>query len=184
MDEDSVGELLHAAAKGDQLAWDRIVGRYTGYLWAVTRSFRLDTAQAADVVQTTWLRLVEHLDDIAEPEHLGAWLGTTTRRECLRLLRRERREHLVDTDAMNDLVDPVAAPVDASLLLAEQAATLEAAFAQLGQRCQQLLRLSMLVRALSYEEMSAALDMPIGSIGPTRGRCLQRLRRLLAGVDV
>src|SRR5215207_10359605 len=87
-----VEELVRRARQGDQLAWDHIVARYSGLLWAVTRSYRLARAQADDVVQTCWLRLVEHLDRIRDPEHLGAWLATTARRESLRVVRAAVRE--------------------------------------------------------------------------------------------
>src|SRR3954469_16344974 len=83
--------IVTAAARGDQQAWDQIVERYSGLLWAVARAHRLSTVDAADVVQTTWLRLIEHLPEIRNREGIGSWLATPARHECLRLLRRGAR---------------------------------------------------------------------------------------------
>src|SRR6266568_5015213 len=110
--------LLAQAAGGDQRAWDALVEQHSRLLWAVARSYRLDPADAADVVQTAWLRLVEHLDRIEEPARLVGWLVTTTRRECLRVLRRAGRERLVAADdgGALDVVDEGAEPLDATLI--------------------------------------------------------------------
>ncbi|HEV2753269.1 MAG TPA: sigma-70 family RNA polymerase sigma factor, partial [Solirubrobacteraceae bacterium] len=145
-----------------------------GLVWAVTRAHRLGDADAADVAQTTWLRLVEHLDRLDDPARVGAWLATTARRECLRVLR--RCAQLVPH--CDDLPEPAddAAAHDSALLAQERDAALWAAFAGLGDRDRSLLRMLMADPAPSYEEIGAALGMPIGSIGPTRARALQRLR--------
>jgi RNA polymerase sigma factor (sigma-70 family) len=172
-------DLLAAAAAGDQAAWDALVARYTGLLWSVARGFRLSGADAGDAVQTTWLRLVEHLDRIEDPDRLPAWLATTVRRECLRLLRKGRREQPVsDDDGLPDVPDD-SPPVDDALLLAERDAALWRAFDRMPDRCRTLLRVLMASPPPSYAEVSAALDLPIGSIGPTRQRCLSRLRALV-----
>ena len=170
--------LVAAAAGGDAVAWETLVERYSGLMWSVARSFRLGTADAADAVQTSWLRLLEHLDRIEDPERLPAWLATTTRRECLRLLRRGRREAPADEEGVADMPDD-AAPLDAALLLEERDAALWRAFERISYRCQGLLRVLMASPPPSYLEVSAALDMPIGSIGPTRQRCLEQLRRVV-----
>ncbi|MGI5151867.1 RNA polymerase sigma factor [Plantactinospora sp. CA-294935] len=171
-------EVLAAARTGDQRAWDAIVDRYTGLLWSVARSFRLDAADAADVVQLTWLRLVEHLDDVVDPDRLGAWLATTVRRECLQLLRRRRERPAAVDDWLASVPDP-GPPVDARMLRVERDAGLWRALHTLSGRCQQLLRVLMAVPPPSYADVSAALDMPIGGIGPARQRCLAALRRAL-----
>jgi RNA polymerase sigma factor (sigma-70 family) len=166
--------LVRAAAAGDQAAWNAIVDRFSGLVWATARAHRLPRDEAADVAQTTWLRLVENLDRIREPERIGAWLATTARRESLRALRRGAREQPTDE------VDLLEAPADdelEGLLLPERDAALWRAFATLSERCRTLLRLLMSDAEPSYEEVSAALDMPVGAIGPTRMRCLERLRR-------
>lgn len=174
--------LLKRAGAGDQAAWDEIVARHTNLLWAVARSHRLDPADAADAVQTTWLRLLEHIDRINDPTRLAGWLVTTVRRECLRILRRSGRERPGDETPV-ELPDN-ADPVDSRLLLAERDAALWDAFMQIPPRCQRLLRVLMVSPPPSYDEVSAALDMPIGSIGPTRRRCLDRLRKLLDGMGL
>jgi RNA polymerase sigma factor (sigma-70 family) len=150
-----------------------LVERYTSLLWSVARSYRLPETDAADVVQTTWLRLVEHLDRIADPDRLPGWLVTTVRRECMRLVRRAGRETYA---ALADVPDDAPA-VDAALLRDERDAALWRAFAQLGDFCRQLLRVLMADPPPAYAEVSAALDIPVGSIGPTRARCLAKLRR-------
>lgn len=178
--DDDTATLLARARTGDQAAWDALVTQHTGLLWSVARAFRLDTASAGDAIQTTWLRLVEHLDRIQDPERLGGWLATTVRRECLQQLRRGTRERLApSSDVGLDAIDEEAEPLDAKLLADERDAALWVAFRRIPDRCQRLLRVLMASPAPSYEQVSAALDMPIGSIGPTRARCLSRLRALL-----
>jgi RNA polymerase sigma factor (sigma-70 family) len=175
-----ITRIVSAAANGDQRAWDEIVERYSGLLWAVARAHRLSAADGADVVQTTWLRLIEHLPQIRNREGIGSWLATTARRECLRLLRSGAR--CQPTEEMQLVVDAGAdhAELDSALLTAERDAELWAAFGRLPARDQALLRLLAVDPPPSYQEISAALDMPIGSIGPTRARSLERLRRELA----
>jgi RNA polymerase sigma factor (sigma-70 family) len=176
--------LLAQAAGGDQRAWDALVAQHGRLLWAVARSYRLDQADAADVVQTAWLRLVEHLDRIEDPSRLVGWLVTTTRRECLRVLRRSGRERLVSADEWAaDVADDALLPLDAGLISDERNAELWGAFSRLPERCQRLLRIAVAMPK-SYDEVSAALDMPVGSIGPTRARCLTRLRVLLEGTGL
>lgn len=174
-----VRSLLAAAADGDQVAWSRIVERYSSLVWSVARGFRLDTADAGDAVQLTWLRLVENLESIKDPERLPAWLATTVRRECLQLIRRGARLRPVSDLDLPGLADPAPA-ADDGLLRRERDLALWRIFAKLGEKCQQLLRVLMAAPAPAYTEVAAALDMPIGSIGPTRQRCLAQLRELVA----
>jgi RNA polymerase sigma factor (sigma-70 family) len=179
-DPADVAELLRRAEKGDDLAWNTIVERYTSLLWSVARGHRLNAADAADVVQTTWLRLVEHLNAIREPDRLTSWLVTTARRESLRVAGLARREDLGGVDQLTGtLPDDREPPVDEGLLLSERDAMLWQCFGQLSERCQVILRTLMASPAPSYAQVSAALDVPVGSIGPTRGRCLDRLRELV-----
>ena len=98
MEAAEVTVLVHRAAEGDPAAWNAIVDEYAGLLWSVTRGFRLNEAQAADAVQTTWLRLVEHVADLREPAHVAGWLKTTAHRVCLQVIRQGGREQLVDWD--------------------------------------------------------------------------------------
>lgn len=182
----SNADLLARAAAGERAAWESLVGRYENLLWSVGRAHRLGTADAGDVVQTTWLRLLENLGRIQDPDRLAGWLVTTARRECLRLLRRSGREVVggID-DAVADLADELAPALDAHLLAEERDVALWSCFRHLSQRCQLLLRVLMATDPPAYAEVSTALGMPIGSIGPTRMRCLERLRELTgdAGVD-
>lgn len=175
------GRLVSAAALGDEAAWNALVDRFGRLVWAVARAHRLDAGDAEDVVQTTWLRLVEHLGRLRDPERVGAWLAATARHESLRLLRRSGRHVRLEEDVDWDSGDP---PVDAALLGRERDAALWAAFARLGDACRRLLRLLVADPEPSYEEVSAALGMPIGSIGPTRRRCLENLRRSPALVGI
>lgn len=170
--------LLTAASRGDQAAWDAIVRQFSSLLWSIARGYRLDPIDAADVVQMTWLRLVENLDRIAEPEALAAWLATTVRRECLQLIRRTSRQRVVRQEEPVEVPDP-GPPVDHMMLRDERDAALWRKVAELGEACLRLLRVLMATPPPSYPEVSAALDMPIGSIGPTRQRCLRRLRELV-----
>jgi RNA polymerase sigma factor (sigma-70 family) len=175
---DPVGPLLEAARTGDSASWDRIVERFSGLLWATARAHRLDTTDAADVVQTTWLRLVENLDRIQDSERLGGWLATTARRECLLVLKRRHREPPVDAAETFDHLPDQRDGLDAGLLLAERDAQLWRLFEQLPDRCRRLLRVLVTDPPPAYSEVAAALDIPIGSIGPTRQRCLAALRTL------
>lgn len=175
----STSDLVRDAANGDQRAWNQLVERYSRLVWAVARGHRLAHADAADVWQTTWLRLVEHLGGLRNPEQLGGWLSTTARHESLRVLRLGRRERPAESLAPG-LDDSAGEPSPESALLAgEERAAVAAAFAKLSERCQALLRLVVAEPALSYADVSRALDIPVGGIGPTRRRCLQQLRGLL-----
>ncbi len=181
----SVTELFRRAEVGDQAAWNALVDQYTKLLWSVARAHRLGDADAADVVQTTWMRLVEHFGRIQDPACLAGWLATTARRECLRMLRSAgRRTFADDEDAILDLVDERCAPVDARLLAEERDVALWRCFEQLSARCQVLLRILMATPPPDYATVSATMRMPAGSIGPTRGRCLDQLRKLAVGAGL
>ncbi len=168
-------ELIRAAREGDERAWGTIVERFEGLIWATTRAHRLSSAESADVTQTTWLRLLENLDRIRDPERLGAWLATTARHESLRQIRLHTRELPSTDEAVLDLATDE--PIETELLTRERSAALLRALAGVGERCQALLRMLAAVSSPSYEEISAALGMPVGAIGPTRARCLDKLRR-------
>jgi RNA polymerase sigma factor (sigma-70 family) len=173
--DDDVAQLVSAAAAGDQRAWDMLVERYAGLVWSVIRGHRLSGADAADASQTTWLRLCEHAGGLKDPGRVGAWLATTARRECLRILRGAGRQIPMGDDLPEP--DYEAPEIDAELLRTERDAELWEAFGRLPQRDQLLLRMLTAEPAPSYEEISASLDMAVGSIGPTRARCLERLQR-------
>jgi RNA polymerase sigma factor (sigma-70 family) len=176
----AVAEAVRAAAAGDSNAWMTLVELLTPSLWAIARAHRLHSSDAADVVQVAWLRLVEHIGHIREPEHVGAWLATTVRRESWRLLRRKGAEHVTSAEDLEGLSPDVSPGPDFGLLRAESHARLQRAVRQLPSRQQLLIRLLAAPSPPSYEEISAATGIPVGSIGPTRGRALKRLRALLA----
>lgn len=169
-----VGSLVATAVAGDRRAWEELVTRYTGLLWSVARAHRLSDADSADVVQTTWLKLVEHLDRVQDPDRIGGWLATTARRECLRTIERGGRMRPSDAEQLD--VTPVPFDGHARLVTAERDAQLWDAFATLPESCQQLLRLLMTDPPPAYEDVAAAIGRPIGSLGPTRARCLEKLR--------
>jgi RNA polymerase sigma factor (sigma-70 family) len=168
-------DLVGRAAVGDPDAWDQLVDDLTGLLWTVARSNGLDQTDAADVVQTTWLRLAENLHRLRDPERVSAWLVTTARRESLRVLRGSKRDVPVGVEVAPMHQAPSDDPEE-PVLRAEQDARLWGAFSSLPTLCRSLLRVLIADPAPSYAEVSAALDMPVGSIGPRRARCLQRLR--------
>lgn len=180
MDQNEVAATVRRAAAGDRVAWDVLVESFSSMVWAVTSGYRLGRADTAEVVQTTWLRLVENLDRIRQPEAVGAWLATTARREALRMLKLRGREIVTDDDSQlerDDGHEKFPSPEN-HVLDADRNRRLWAAFERLPEKCRALLRLLVVVEP-PYAEVAAALDMPIGSIGPTRARCLTRLRRLL-----
>jgi RNA polymerase sigma factor (sigma-70 family) len=169
------GALVRRAAAGDNAAWGPLVKRYQALVWSIARSYRLSGDDASDVVQTTWLRLVEHLDRIRDPDAVGSWLATTARNECLTHLRRRGRQG-VSLEMVPEVPDVAAGPAD-GVLVRERDAELWAALRHISDRCRQLLRILASDPPPSYEEVGAALGMPVGSIGPTRARCLDKLRQ-------
>jgi len=182
--DDELGARLAAAAAGDRAAWDALVGRFNSLVWSVARSYRLSHDDAADVVQTTWLRLLDHLDRIEDPERLGSWLATTARHESLHTLRRSKREPVLDVVEIMSPVPDQRSAVDHELLRAERDTALWSLFELLGDGCRRLLRVMIATPAPSYAEISESLGMPVGSIGPTRARCLTALRTLVVEADI
>lgn len=178
MNADRAG-LVAAAAAGDRAAWDAIVAEYAGLVWAVARSHRLSAADAADVSQVTWLRLLENLTRIRNPAALGGWLATTARREAINILRQHRE--LPEADQA-DVADEREPPPWQAVLAGERDRELWQAFGRLPARCQAVLRLLVLEpEPGGYAAVAAALDVPVGSLGPTRARCLATLRGYLSG---
>jgi RNA polymerase sigma factor (sigma-70 family) len=176
-----VVDLVLRARGGDQQAWDEIVERFAPLVWAICMRHRLSAADADDVGQSLWLGLLEHLQSIREPAALPGWIATTTRRECLKVHDEVRRRHApVDADAGDDEVlgaDPTAAPVDEGLLAEERRAAVRASFAALQPQCRRLLALLVSDPPLPYVRIAEILDVPVGGLGPTRARCLEKLRR-------
>jgi RNA polymerase sigma factor (sigma-70 family) len=171
-DDPSVVALVARAAGSDQAAWDELVDRYAPLVWSICVRFQLSSQDIEDVGQNVWLRLVEQLGNLREPAALPGWLATTTRRECLRVVKASQRVG-IPGDGLEESI------------MAERNALLRAALAELPPRCRQLLSMLISDPPSSYAEISAVLGIRVGSIGPERGRCLERLRRseLLAGLS-
>jgi RNA polymerase sigma factor (sigma-70 family) len=175
-------ELLSRVVAGDERAWKELVDRYAGLVWSVARSFRLPSASTDDVVQTVWLRLAEHCGRIREPDRLASWLATTTRNEALRVIRGNMR--LLPQAAVTESAELTTPSVEERVADDVTLNAVLGAFAQLPADDQQLLRLLCTVPPLDYQTIAEMLGRPIGSIGPTRARCIERLKRLLPpGLD-
>ena len=177
-DDAIVIDLVASARGGDVRAWGALVARYTPLISSVCRKYRLERADADDVSQTVWLHLVDQLGRIREPAALAGWLVTTTRRECGRLVRAAHgpRAVVYALDAEN-LADEHADAAEQGMLAAERQAALREAFTSLPPACQRLVAELTADPPLPYSEVSAKLGIPVGSIGPTRSRCLDRMRR-------
>jgi RNA polymerase sigma factor (sigma-70 family) len=186
--EPSAATLVLRAAGGEQDAWGEIVERYAPLVYGICRRYRLSDRDLEDVGQQVWLRLVNQIGRLREPAALPGWLATTTARECLRVRARARRskplagwQELADDAAADGTADGTAdGAVDAEILAAERDAALRAALAELPPDCQRLLAMLLHDPPYSYREISAALGIPVGSIGPQRARCLLRLRQSVA----
>ena len=176
-DDPTVVALVTRAAGGDPTAWDEIVERYGPLVWSICARFQLGSHDREDVAQNVWLLLVEQLGKLREPAALPGWIATTTHRECLRVVTAARKSERLGTgidDALQFVDNTV---IDEEILMAERNAALRAAFAELPARCQQLLAMLTSDPPSSYAEISDKMQIPVGSIGPQRARCLERLRR-------
>ena len=171
--------LVRRAANGDPQAWEGLVDKYGRLIWSITRDFKLVESDAADVFQTTWMRLIEHIDRIDHPDRVGSWLAATARNECLRSLAAYKRVVLAHEDEPFDDPAKHEPEIDEALLSAERAEVVREAMTHLPRRWQRLIEMLMSYPPASYAEISDELGLPVGSIGPTRGRCLARLRVLL-----
>ncbi|MEU5696118.1 sigma-70 family RNA polymerase sigma factor [Actinosynnema sp. NPDC020468] len=172
-----VAALVRAAAAGDQRAWNDIVDRYTPLVLAVIYRHRLRPADAADVNQTLWLRLVEQIGRLRDPDALPGWIATTTRNECLRMLRLQQRTQPFDPLADEEPAGPDGPDLADELLAAERRQAVRDGFRELTEQCRVLLTRLLEDPPPSYALVSEELAMPVGSIGPTRIRCLEKLRR-------
>ena len=171
-----VADLVIRAKNGDQQAWDALVERYAPLIWSICRRYRLGSADAEDVNQSVWLILVDQLAALREPAALPGWLATTTQRECGRVLRAARRTQPGRQVPEDSIPDEQAATAEDELLKAERHAALREAFICLPPSCQQLLAMLIQDPPVPYAQISAALGIPVGSIGPTRRRCVNKLR--------
>lgn len=177
-DDSVVIDLVACARGGDRRAWDALIERYAPLICSICRKYRLDRADADDVRQSVWLRLVDQLDKIREPAALPGWIATTTRRECWRLVRATHGPHAVVYALDGDNIpDKQAEAAEQELLAAERHAALREAVTHLPPEGRQLIAMLTADPPVPYLEISARLGIPVGSIGPTRSRCLARMRR-------
>ncbi|MFE2100266.1 MULTISPECIES: RNA polymerase sigma factor [unclassified Streptomyces] len=185
VDRTEVGALVRSAVDGDAAAWKALVEGMSPLVWSVVRAHRLSDADGHEVYQTTWFRFAQHLGRLREPDKAGAWLASTARHECLKVLKGLTRLTLTDDPQVLDRASEERTP-EQTLIDAEEEADqaerirrLWQEFEALGERCRQLLRVLMASPPPSYLEVSAALGIAVGSIGPLRQRCLRRLRARL-----
>jgi len=176
--DSTVRDLVARAKSGDKQAWNALVERYAPLIWSICRKHRLGRADADDVGQSVWLRLVDQLDRVRDPAALPGWLTTTTRRECLRVLRTTQGPYAtmypLDFESLPDRQSGLA---DQELLAAERHAALREAFTHLPADGQQLIAMLIADPPVPYAEISAQLGIPVGSIGPNRSRYLGKMRR-------
>jgi RNA polymerase sigma factor (sigma-70 family) len=168
-------DLVTRARDGDKQAWDALVERYAPLIWSICHRHRLSRADAEDVGQSVWLQLVDQLDKIRDPAALPGWLATTTRRACGKVLRGPRAARYGPD--VEDIPHGQARTAEQEVLTAERHAALREAYGDLPPFCQQPIAMLTADPPVPYAEISARLGMPVGSIGPSRGRCLDKLRR-------
>jgi RNA polymerase sigma factor (sigma-70 family) len=176
-DDPLVADLVTRARKGDQQAWDALIERYSPLIWSICRHYGLGSADAEDVGQRTWLQFVNYLDAIRAPAALPGWLTTTTRRECIRVVRSARGPQAAGQLLDENISDKQARTAEQELLAAERHAALREAFSCLSPSRQQLMAMLIEDPPVPYTEISARLGIPVSSIGPTRRRCLDQIRR-------
>jgi RNA polymerase sigma factor (sigma-70 family) len=174
-----MADLLSTARAGSEDALGQIVNELSPLLWQVARSAGLSQGDAEDVLQTVWMRLITHLDGIHDAGALTGWLVTTTKREAWRVRAAGRKQLPADQDVFADLPDKGPGSEE-QVIVEDQRRELWAAIGMLSRRCQELLRIMAFAPRSDYATVAAALGMRVGSIGPTRGRCLAKLRALLA----
>ncbi len=173
-------ELLHAANSGDNGAWQQLLRRFEPAVAAAVARFRLQDADARDVAQQTWLQLLHHSDQIREPEALGAWLRTTARRECLRVLRDRTAIDPLPPEDWGACADPTRG-VEQRVVDADTSRQLLWLISLLPARSRMLIRILFQEDPPGYAELSLRTGIPVGSIGPTRARALRKLRRVIEG---
>jgi RNA polymerase sigma factor (sigma-70 family) len=172
-------DLVTRAGSGERSAWEALVERYSPLIWSLCRRCQLNRGDIEDVAQAVWLHLVEHLGNLRDPGALPGWLTTTTttQRECYRVLHTKGRPTDGQMPDAEKLPDEQIVTAEDELLMAERHAALHRAFMDLPANCQQLLALLITDPPMPYAEISARLGICVGSIGPNRSRCLDRLRR-------
>ncbi|MEU4798278.1 sigma-70 family RNA polymerase sigma factor [Streptomyces sp. NPDC023327] len=172
-------ELVDDCLDGNQESWNCIVDRYTPLIWAIARGHRLSAADCEDVSQTTWMRVIQHLGKLRDPEKLAHWISVSARRESLKHIQKAGRSTPMEDPEVFDRPRPSANQPEETALDRETRDEVLLAYCSLSPKCQALLGLLVAEPPMSYDEVSATLGLARGSIGPMRGRCLQHLRRAL-----
>ncbi|MEV8598200.1 sigma-70 family RNA polymerase sigma factor [Streptomyces sp. NPDC052012] len=175
----TLNELVDDCIAGNQDSWNRIVERYTPLIWAIARGHRLSAADSEDVSQTTWMRVIQHLGKLRDPEKLAQWIAVSARRESLKLIEKSGRSVPVGDSPIFDRSEPSENHPEERALAKERDDEVLLAYCALSPKCQALLGLLVTDPPMSYDEISATLGVPRGSIGPNRSRCLAHLRKLL-----
>jgi RNA polymerase sigma factor (sigma-70 family) len=171
-------ELVSMCLQGDALAWEALIMRYRRLIFSIPVRFGFFSADASDVFQQVCLKLIEHLHEVKDETKISAWLITTTTRQCIHLKSLKHRETATDDD-FEEPPDP-GENLEELRIITEQQQTVREAVEQLPPRCRSLIEMLYFdMRALSYEEISTAMEMPVASIGPTRARCLEKLKAIL-----
>ncbi|MEO3973657.1 sigma-70 family RNA polymerase sigma factor [Streptomyces sp. CAU 1734] len=172
-------ELVDKCLAGDQESWNCIVDRYTPLIWAIARGHRLSAADCEDVSQTTWMRVIQHLGKLRDPQKLAHWISVSARRESLKHIQKAGRSTPVEGPEVFDRPQPSENQPEETALKRERSDEVLLAYCSLSQRCQALLGLLVAEPPMSYDEVSATLGIARGSVGPIRSRCLKHLERAL-----
>jgi RNA polymerase sigma factor (sigma-70 family) len=171
-------ELVALCLKGDPLAWEALIMRYRRLIFSVPVRFGFTSADAADVFQAVCVKLLEHLHEVKDESKVSSWLITTTTRQCLHVRSLKQREASTD-EQFEEPPDP-GENLEELRIMTEQQQTVRQAVDQLSDRCKTLIEMLYFDRrSLSYDEIGQLMGMPVSSIGPTRARCLDKLRTIL-----
>ena len=176
---DEVRDLVLRAASGDAEAWSRLVSRFADLVWSVARSVGLSAPDAADVSQTTWLRFSEHIGALRDPSRAGSWLATVARREAVRVSRLGARQVVVDPWTWLERADVYMAEPGSAMVDKERDMVVQCALAVMPERCRTLLQAAAEEPPPPYGSLATKLGLAVGSVGPTRRRCLEQLRQLI-----
>jgi len=175
--EDS--ELISLCLKGDALAWEALITRYRRLIYSIPVRFAFDPADASDVFQSVCLKLLEHLHDIKDDRKISGWLVTTTTRQCIHLKQLKTRETASDDGTLKEQTDP-ANSIEELKILTEREQAVRDSVEELTPRCRNLIGMLYFDSKFpSYDEIGQRMEMPVASIGPTRARCLEKLRAVL-----
>lgn len=186
--ESADSEIVKACLQGNALAWEALIKRYQRLIYSLPLKARLSQDDAADIFQAVCLKLYEKLEALRDHEKLSSWIITTTTRECWRLANRQRKERPADgwsDEEQDEKLQQLASDsplIEEQRIVLEQQQAVRQAVGALPERCKDLLTLLFYKNdELSYTEIARQMAMPVASIGPTRARCLEKLKKLLQG---